>query len=545
MTELPEKILETPILIVGGGPVGFALALDLSVRGTRSVLVEREAGTALELLAKASILNERTMEYCRWLGISTAVANAGFPEDCPRDTIFCTSLNGFEIGRVNLPSAKERPLPEQTPEILRSCPQHWFDPLLADTVIKRGMTDVLYSTSLIKISQDETGVLARLAGAEGKRLSIRAQYLVGCDGAGSSVRNMLGIPFEGNQLDYSVSVMLSIKELERYHPYGQCERFLFIGPDGTWANLTSIDGRELWRLTLVGSEEKLDPDRLDVRAVMRRVLGRDDVPYEVLRVVPWRRSQYVAARLRDGRVLLAGDSSHTMSPTGGHGLNTGLGDAADLGWMLDALVRGWGGAGLLEAYDTERRSVAVRNGLSSTRNYAAWVQGGGRDRLLDDDSEGQAQRAALGVELDEMLYSEWHSLGIGLGYNYGSSPLIIPDGTEMPPDHPSVYIQTARPGHRAPHAWLPDGRSTLDLFGSGFTLLSFGSDVSHSSAIRLAARRAKVPLVVETIQDPGIASLYESKLVLVRPDGMVAWRADTAPENPALLIDQVCGNATG
>ncbi|HVV08382.1 FAD-dependent monooxygenase [Amycolatopsis sp.] len=537
--------VETPVLIVGGGPVGFTLALDLARRGIRSTLAERDAGTALEVLAKAGTLNERTMEYCRWLGIADEIINVGFPDDHPRDVVYCTSLNGFVLGRDPLPSTKERVPPVQTPEMLRKCPQHLFDPLVAGAVERAGHTNVLYGTEFESFTEDYAGVTVTLRRHGSVPFTVRARHLVGCDGAASAVRRAAEIPFEGKQLDYSVSAMIRIEHLEDYHPLGRGERYMFVGTEGTWANLTAVDGRALYRLTMVGSEERLSPEQLDMDALVRRALGRDDVPFEIVRVLPWRRSQFAADRFRKGRVLLAGDAAHTTSPTGGHGLNTGLGDVSDLGWMLAALLRGWGGAGLLDAYHAERRPVAIRNSASSTRNYGVWVQSGGREHVLEDSPLGEEQRQAIGARMSAMLRQEWHSLGVGMGYRYDSSPIVVPDGTPPTPDDASEYVPTARPGHRAPHAWLAEGRSILDLFGDAFTLLRFGADAPDTGPFVRAAEEAGLPLSVIDIQQPEIAKLYERRLVLVRPDGMVAWRGDSLPEDARSLVDVVRGAAEG
>jgi 2-polyprenyl-6-methoxyphenol hydroxylase-like FAD-dependent oxidoreductase len=545
MTAPPSKELETPVLIVGGGPVGLTLALDLAIRGVRSTLVERDAGTAAELLAKAGTLNERTMEYCRRLGVSDAIASVGFPDDHPRDTVYCTALNGFVLGRDYRPSTNDRAPAPESPEILRKCPQFLFDPLLAKAVQDRGMTQIMYGTSWLTGTQDADGVTSTLAvGPDGQDIAVRSKYLVGCDGAGSAIRRGVGIGFDGKQLDYSVSAMIEVEHLEQYHPLGRAERYMFIGTEGTWANLTAVDGRTLWRLTLVGSEERLAPERLDFDAIMRRAMGNDRGDWKVRRVMPWRRSQFTADRFTEGRILLAGDAAHTTSPTGGHGLNTGIGDVSDLGWMLDALLGGWGGHQLLAAYNAERRPVAIRNGSSSTKNYGAWVQAVGRDIVLDDTPEGEAQRRAVGEQMNAMLANEWHSFGVAMGYRYDTSPIVIPDGTPPTPDEPGDYVQTARPGHRAPHAWLADGRSTIDLFADGFTLLRLGFAGDLTPLIAAAADRG-MPLRVIDLDDPAIARLYERQLVLVRPDGMVAWRADSLPGDVAALVATVAGNGAG
>lgn len=530
---------EFPVAIVGGGPVGFAMALDLARRGRRSIVVERQAGTALELLAKAGTLNERTMEICRQWGLSGRIAACGFPADYPRDNVYCTSLDGFFMGRDPLPSADERAVPQFAAEKLRKCPQHLFDPLLAAAALETGLVEVRYSTRYDRLQQDATGVTLHLADLrDGTAYTVRCEYLVACDGGASAVRPELGITWEGRKLDNSLSLMIRIPRLWNQHPWGKAERFLFIGPDGTYANLTMVDGFEIYRHTLVGSQERLDIDGMDLRAQVRRALG-PKIEFEILRTVPWWRAQMQAGTYRVGRVLLAGDSAHTTSPTGGHGLNTGIGDVHELGWILDAMLSGWGREGLLDAYTRERLPVAVRNGSSSTRNYKAWVAGG-REKMLDDSAEGAAQRKTVYEQMSAALKQEWHSQGVGLGYRYEASPVVVPDGTPEPPDDPTVYVQTARPGHRAPHAWISPGTSMLDFFGRNFVLLRF-SDTCDVDSLTSAAQAVAMPLDVVDVRDRSIAELYEQPLVLVRPDGMVAWRGNAIPRSARDLLDTVRG----
>jgi 2-polyprenyl-6-methoxyphenol hydroxylase-like FAD-dependent oxidoreductase len=533
--------VETPVLIAGGGPVGLALALDLAYRGVPSMLVERDPGTATVLLAKANGLHERTMEMCRRWGIAERVTAVGFPADHPGDSVYATSLFGHLIGRAVIPATRDRPVPDATPEKRQRCPQYEFDPLLAEAVAERGCTDVRYGHSLERFEQDADGVTAVLRGPSGKAVPVRARYLIGCDGAGSDVRGQLGVPFEGALLDYSVSAMIRIPQMALPAATSGGERYILISPDGAWCVFTSVDGREMWRITLVGGQERVDPADIDVPGAIRRAIGRDDVPFEVLRVVPWRRSQCSAAAYRQGRVLLAGDAAHTTSPTGGHGLNTGIGDVSDLGWMLAALLGGWGAAGLLAAYDLERRPVAIRNARSSTANYQGWVDNRGYQDVLRDDQAGEECRRRIGARLASSLNQEWNSLGIDLGYRYDQSPIVVPDGSPPTPDDPSDYVPTSRPGHRAPHAWLADGRSTLDLFGPGFTLLLLGATDTDVSPLLGAARDRGVPLAVVGIDEPAVVKLYQRRLVLVRPDGHVAWRSDEPPADPAALLDTVRG----
>ncbi|WP_083169316.1 FAD-dependent monooxygenase [Mycobacterium aquaticum] len=530
-----------PVLIVGAGPVGLALALELAWQGQRSVLVERGTDAGVVLLPKATGLHERTIEMCRRWGIVDRVIAEGFPDEFPGDSVYATSHVGHHIGRSAIPSGLERTIPDSSPEKRLRCPQYKFDPLLARAVASRGLTEIRYGVNVEELIQDADGVTVEVSDVgTGERSTIRAKYVVGCDGAGSTVRRQLGIPFEGKMLDFSLSAMIRVPDLAIEPELRGGERYILLGPDGTWGTFTSIDGDQIWRLTVVGSQERLNPETFDMTAQLHRALGHN-IPFEVLRVAPWRRSQCSAATYRVGRVLLAGDAAHTTSPTGGHGLNTGIGDVSDLGWILTAQLEGWGGENLLAAYDLERRPVAVRNSASSTANYQAQVDSSECADVLDPGPVGEEARRRIGKRLVEALNNEWYSLGLELGFRYEGSPVIVPDGTPMPPDEYSNYVQTARPGHRAPHAWLADGRSTLDLFGHGFVVLRFAESDGTDEELERAAAQAAMPLQIIDIDQPEIAELYERRLVLVRPDGHVAWRADSAPANATALLNTVRG----
>ncbi|KFA49997.1 hypothetical protein S40293_05971 [Stachybotrys chartarum IBT 40293] len=534
------------VLIVGGGPVGLALALDLGQRGVRSTIVEQRSATNSGIQAKASVLDERTMEYCRQLGVVDDVANSGYPDSLSGDTVFCTGFGDKYIGRLEMPSAKDREVPAESSEMMRRCPQMLFDPLLARAVMAQGMTDIRFGLECVGCEQDDEGVTIFVRNTkEGHTENIRARYVVGCDGPASAVRKALGIAFEGQLLGYSTSAIVKV-DLERYNTFGgrKAERYGFIAPEGVWANFTTIDGKDLWRFTLMGVVEKIDIDKLDIDSPLRKSLGREDAEYEIISISQWRRSQFVADKYVTGRVFLAGDSAHVMSPTGGHGLNTGLGDARDLAWILQGLVEGWGGPGLIGAYDAERRPVALRNSSNSSQNFQVWKDRRGRDKVLESSPEADEQRRVLGEKLAVIVAKEFQALGIALGYKYADSPLIVPDGSEAPPDDPEKYIQTARPGHRAPHYWLEAGTSTIDLFGDSFVLLYLGTDLpAPGQALVEAATRVGMPLKCVVIHDTNVAELYQSPFALVRPDGMVAWRGDSLPDDVQGLVDQVRGAA--
>lgn len=535
--------LEVPVLIVGAGPVGLQLAIDLGWRGIPCLLVEQEDGSPT-VHPRAAGISPRTMEFCRRWGITEEVRNAGFPHDFDMSIVYCTSLRGHLIARQEYGTLEQQPPVPFSPENKYRCPQTMFDPVLARAARRYSTVDLRYRHRLQSFVDHGDYVTATVRDLDrDEEMDVRTNYLIACDGSGSPIARKLGIVHDGNPaLSYSVNAVLRAPGLSNRHDKGEAERYLFIGPKGTWANMTVIDGRDQWRFTVVGSVAKMDLASLDIENDIRRALGSDDIPFEILAVAPWKRSELIARDYRRGRVILAGDAAHTMSPTGGHGMNTGAGDAVDLGWKLEAVLKGWGGDALLDSYGEERRPVAIRNARASSNNFRLWISADAGETLMEDGPEGDRVRAELGKQLTEALRIEWESWGIQLGYRYDDSPIVVPDGTPAAPDDPSEYVQSARPGARAPHAWLADGRSTLDLFGRSFVLLRFSTEIDVR-ALRRAAADVGMPIELVDIADEAIRELYGADLVLVRPDGHSAWRADDPPSDPQTLVDVVRGAA--
>jgi hypothetical protein len=299
-------------------------------------------------------------------------------------------------------------------------------------------------------------------------------------------------------------------------------------------------------MSIVGTPDKVNHSEADIRGALARAMGRD-FDYEILSVMRWVRRELAADRYGVDRVFIAGDAAHLMSPTGALGMNTGIQDAVDLGWKLEAALAGWGGAELLDSYESERRPVALRNVAASTENLGRMLST--RDRrpppeVFTDGPQADAVRAEYGAWFTEAMRHEWFMNGFHLGYRYDESPIVWPDGTPAPPLERSTYTQTARPGARAPHVALPDGRSTIDLFGRGFTLLRLGPDAPSPEGMVQAAAAAGVPLRVVALDLPAVREAYQRALVLVRPDGHVAWRADAEPLDARAVIDVVRGAKT-
>ena len=538
--EIPAS---TPVLIVGAGPVGLALALELSLQDVDCVIVDKGDGVVRH--SKMGLVSIRTMELCRRWGIAGTVRDAGFPLDYALNQVFCTSLNGHLLAVSERPSMRNEMRPDTSPERRQRCPQIWFDPILARAAQASDRITLRYHHELTGFSQSADGVTANLTGPDGQSRTIGASYLVGCDGAGSEVRRALNIGMTGDEvLNYSVAVYFRCPTLLDHHDKGTAERYILVGTEGMWGHLTVVDGREFWRLTVMGNKAKFDMNSFDPDYWIRRCIGSDDVQYTVVSILPWRRSRLVADQFSKGRVFICGDAAHLMSPNGGHGMNTGMCDALDLGWKLAAVLKGWGGSGLLDSYGAERHPVGVRNTNAAAETFSKIMASFDCAHVMDGSDEGARQRQDIGRALQQAGRGNQDTVGISLGYHYENSPICWPDGTAPPPDDPATYIPTGRPGHRAPHAWLGPDQSTLDLFRREFVLLSFGRNPSDPAPIAAAARKRRVPLSVRHVDDVAAAELYGKRLALIRPDGHVAWRGDRAPDDPELLIDLVRGAST-
>ena len=537
---------QVPVLIVGGGPVGLGLAVDLGWRGIDCVLIEQGDGTIYH--PRANTVNSRTMEFCRRWGIAEAVRQSGAPPDFPPTIVYATSLPGYEVCRIERPThGGHKPLPT-TPERSQRCNQIWFDPILRRLAESFPAVLLRYNCRFESFERQGDSVVATMHNAAtGEQERIAARYLIDCSGGHSGIGKTLGIKQEGRPaLSYHLNIFLKIKELWNLHDKGKAAFYFLMDKSGDYGSVIEIDGNELWRLGVHGEEYRDEPSDQQLRAVIRRALG-DKIPYEIISARRWTCRDLVADRFQSPPIFLAGDAVHQHAPSGGFGMNTGMGDAVDLGWKLAGAVAGWGGAALLESYEAERRPVAQRNVGEATDNVMRTSDAELIGLVEDPTPEGDAARRRIGEDIVRNRAKTFISDGIALGYRY-ESPIVIPDGTPPPPDSVMDYVQTSRPGSRAPHGWIgpsgsEGGKSTIDLVGRGFVLLRLGDAAPSASGLAAAAAQRGVPLEIVSIADPKIAALYERPLVLVRPDGHVAWRAAAAPEDPLAIIDTVRGAA--
>lgn len=514
----------TSVIIIGAGPIGLGLACDLGQRGVDCVLIERRSG-AIDV-PKQSMVSARNMEFCRRWGVAQAVRTAVWPDSHSRDFIYLENMRGQELLRFKVPPYKERDRNDFTPEAACPCPQIYFDPILGNHLRKFPNVTLAYNTRLDGFAQDDAGVSAQVTDIPtGAARTLRARYLVGCDGPSGVVREALGIGVEGlGAIAHSVNLFFHSADLATTHDKGWARFYRVVDETGCWAELIPIDGKELWRLTVFDEPlSKADP------VFLLDKLAGGTFAYEMLNVSPWERRDYVAKSYGQGCIFIAGDTAHECSPTGGIGMHTGLEEAVNLGWKLAAMIDGWGGPALLDSYEIERRPIAVRNVGLATQSFNAIAAIPGWHK---EQAGWQANPTWLSVpEHMKLLYC------------YENSPICVPDGSPALVVDPKQFVPTTRPGTRAPHAWLSEERSTLDLFGDGFVLLRLGANPPDTARLLDAAAAQAVPLHQVAIANPEVAALYETRLVLVRPDGHVAWRGNEYPANAETLVDRVRGAA--
>jgi 2-polyprenyl-6-methoxyphenol hydroxylase-like FAD-dependent oxidoreductase len=542
-----NKVIDTEVLVVGAGPVGLSLAGDLGWRGHRCVVIERGDGVLGQ--PKMDQVGIRTMEFCRRWGLVADVEASPYNRDRPQDNVYLTALGGWELGRERMPSmGADRP-PPYSPQKRERCPQNMFDPILQGFARSHESVQLQLRHRFIGLTQDGEGVTAQVHDELNDRiLDIRSKFLVGCDGGRSPVREQLGVPMSGRGLlTHTTNVIFRAGHLDTLHPVPPGYRYIFIGPQGTWATLVAINGHDQWRMSIIGSKDYRTYTVDELKHFAYRLLGKP-FELEILSTLSWQRQELVADAYRNGRCFLAGDACHLTSPTGGLGMNTGIGDAIDLSWKLCASLEGWGGPALLDSYETERRPVAQRIVSISTANLQLMKSPGHNELLLEDSEAGQVTRERVGKAFSENMKREWYLDNVHLGYRYLESPVIVyepedPAQLDREAQETAKYTASTQPGRRAPHAWLADGQSTHDLFGKTFVLVCTGTQASGEAegALLEAAQAHGMPLQVVRWPDPQLSLLYQRAYVLVRPDDTVAWRADQLPSDPARLVAAVTG----
>ena len=545
--------LETQVLVVGAGPVGLTLAMDLAWRGIEVVVAEiRAKGEPPDV--KCNHVAARSMEVFRRLGVAEPLREAGLPADFPHDVAYRTSMLGRELTRIPIPSRNGRRTGEQGPDTWWPTPEppHRINQLFMEPILFRHAAampgiGILNRTILDAFDQDGEGVTATARNLDtGRETLIRAQYMVGCDGGRSMTRRGIGAKLQGDAVVQRVqSTYIRAPELIDMIPGKPAWAMFSLSPKRS-GNVYAIDGRETWLIHNYLKEDEPDFDSVDRDWAIRTILGvPPDFRYEVISKEDWFGRRLVADKFREGRVFICGDAAHIWVPYAGYGMNAGIADAANLGWLLAAHLRGWAPAAILDAYEAERLPITEQVSHFAMKHATSMAKErkGVPLEVELDGTVGDEVRRAVGKTIYELNVQQYCCAGLNFGYYYERSPLISYDEGTAPPYSMGDFTPSTVPGCRLPHYWLPDGRSLYDALGQDYTLLRFDPGVDVSGLVAAAANQG-VPLSVLDLPPPAADLPYRHELVLARPDQHIAWRSDRAPADPDNLVALIRGALT-
>jgi 2-polyprenyl-6-methoxyphenol hydroxylase-like FAD-dependent oxidoreductase len=525
----------TDVLIVGAGPTGLTLAIDLGKRGVHCTIIEQKE--APQFLPKMERCNARTMEIYRRLGIAEKIRAAGLPRDCPMDVFIVLSVVEPPLLHLPYPSVAEavadiaahndgtRPL-----EPYQLISQYTLEPLLKSVAEELPSVSVRYGHEFVAFIETNDGLTAEVRRLNGSTEKIRTRYLVGCDGGASAVRKQLGIKLNGE------ANLLKLRQALFY-----CEDLYEKIPIGKGRHYHVADDKATFLIVQDSTKHFTLHAVVDSDAYMARQFEKTIVmplAYEMLYIGEWRQNLLLADRYGDGnRVFLAGDAAHLVIPTGGLGMNTGVGDAIDLSWKLAAVLQGWGGPQLLQSYEIERRQIGDRNVLASrhaSQGRRKW-RSQYRPEIRDDSPAGAEARANLVRVADVEQRKSNEMIGAELGYRYANSPLICDEDAATPELDFMRYVPSTWPGSRLPHVWLADGSALQDHIGNGYTLLDLSGDNRADNGVEQVFAEVGAPLQVLRIADRHAREIYGASYLLLRPDMHVVWRGDRPHERPKML----------
>jgi 2-polyprenyl-6-methoxyphenol hydroxylase-like FAD-dependent oxidoreductase len=551
--------LTADVLIAGGGPCGLMLANELGRRGVTAILVDQKPGTAFSPQANAT--QARSMEHYRRLGFADEIRAMGLPDDYPTDIAYFTRYAKYEITRFSLPASGA------AGRLIKSMSGSWSAAELPHRVSQKFVEQVLrkhaaalpgisinYGWRLTEFRDDGEAIAARIANVEtGEERDVAAKFLFGADGPRSFVRRKLGYELSGEasaERDFMGgrmhAIYLAAPEFYQACPHQKAWMYWAFNRDRR-AFMAAVDGKGEFAFHTQLRDNEPDTAVTDAVALgmFEQAMGAR-INVRILARDTWLAGRaLVAEKFASGRVLLGGDAVHLFTPTGGMGYNTAIEDAVNAGWKLAAVVHGQAPASLLQSYELERRPVALRN-TGFARRFADSVGLYRASPALETaTAAGEAARRRAGEYLNFHARSEFNIPGFTLGARYDGSPIIVDDGSPPPPDAPSTYVPTGKPGGRAPHVWLEDGRSLYDSFGFSWTLLRLGPAAADASAFQTAAAQLGIDLKLVDCDSEEAYDLFETDLALIRPDQIVAWRrhGHAADADPGDILGRAMGRA--
>jgi 2-polyprenyl-6-methoxyphenol hydroxylase-like FAD-dependent oxidoreductase len=517
----PHSDVQTSVLIAGAGPAGLAAASELAHHGIRSVVVEPRREVS-HLRPRAKTTSARTMELFRRWGVADALRRAApLSPAWSRRVVFCGTLAEgaiTEFQDVFGLSAAEHGL---AAEAGQQVPQPVVEEVLRAHLARTGLAELRLGERLLGFTEQPDGVTCEVVRDDGSTYRLVTDYLLGCDGGRSTVRDGIGATLQGSSAPRS-NLNAVIRAPALRPAAGTALHYWVVGPE-TPGVVGPLDHEGTWWVSLAGVGDPAGTER--VAELIARLADRRtaEFEFEVLSTDPWTPRMLLADRFATDRVFLVGESAHVNPPLGGHGFNTCVGDAVNIGWKIAAVLRGWGGPGLLASYEVERRGVAELTIASAVRN----LQASGPDR------------ATTAERIQETKAEEFHSLGLVLGYSYDGSPVIAGDGaggvTKLDVES---YVPTTRPGARLPHSWVAPGHALYDDLGRGMSLLQPpDSDVDAVAAFSERAADLGVPL---TLLDFPTGTDWGQDYLLVRPDQHIAWRGR---DLESADLNRLCGTA--
>jgi 2-polyprenyl-6-methoxyphenol hydroxylase-like FAD-dependent oxidoreductase len=544
--------LQADVLVVGAGPVGLSVAMDLSARGAKVIVAEVRAYKQPPEV-KCNHVAARTMERFRRLGVAQKLRNAGLTEDFPNDVAFRTTATGIELARIPIPCRRDRYTSRTgpdtwwpTPEPAHRINQTFLEPILVEHTAALPGVQLLNRTRITSFTQDADGVEATALDLDtNAERRIRARFLVGCDGGSSMVRKAIGAQFEGTPVIQQVqSTFIRAPKLLDMLPRPLFWSFYAMNPRRC-GTMFAIDGKETWLVHNHLNPGEKDFDAIDRDWAIRTILGvGEDFEYEVISKEDWVGRRLVADRFRDRNVFIAGDAAHLWVPYAGYGMNAGIADGLNLSWLLGAVLQGWGGEKMLDAYEAERQPITQQVSRFAMEHAAKMIRARSAvpPNIEADDDAGRRERERMGREAYDLNVQQFAAAGLNFGYYYEGSPIIVGDDETPPPYSMGSFTASSVPGCRAPHFWLADGRSVYDAFGPGYTLLRFDRSVDIEPLVQAARERA-MPLRLLDIVGCEVPDAYRHKLVIARDDQHVAWRGHALPADAGALVATLCGDA--
>jgi 2-polyprenyl-6-methoxyphenol hydroxylase-like FAD-dependent oxidoreductase len=543
---------EYDVLIVGAGPVGLTLAIDLAWRGIGVTVVETRAPAAPPE-PKCNHVAARTMEIFRRLGIAEKIRNAGLPADYPHDISYRTSFTGQELTRIKIPCRRDRFTATDgpdcnwpTPEPPHRINQIFLEPILFAHAAAQPRIRIINRTAAEDVAVEDSSASVNLRDLDsGAVRRQNCRYLIGCDGARSVVRKAIGAELSGDAIVQRVQStyirapgLIDLQQSARAWGTGA------INPRRA-GMVYAIDGSERWLVHNYMKPGEGDFDSVDRDYCLRTILGVDaGFDYEIISKEDWYGRRLIATKFRDRSAFLAGDAAHIWVPYAGYGMNAGIADAMNLSWLLAAHLNGWAPPAILDAYEAERWPITSQVSKFAMSHAEAEIRRRGAvpDEIEDPGPQGERAREEVGRLTYEINVQQYACAGLNFGTYYDRSPIIAYDGAEHPAYTMDHYTPSTVPGCRTPHLWREDGASLYDALGAGFTLLRFDPTVDVA-ALEAAARARAVPLKILDIEKSRAAIFDGNALVLSRPDQHVAWRGNRLPADPFGLIDRVRGAA--